>query len=303
MRQIALKRSFIAAWSQCDPPQGWDGEEQLTPDAQLKVESLLEAVARAPRSLLMLDYDGTLAPFREDPEQAFPHPGVSPVLQEIVRIGKTRVVIISGRDAEDIIPLLGIEPRPEVWGLHGLQRIKPDGSAELSPLDEPAVEALAAADDWLSCQHLQHTAEFKTGSIAVHWRGLGEYEAESVRGRVLLGWTPIAKYTRLKLLEFDGGVDIRATEADKGHAVRTVMSEMHPDTPTAYLGDDNTDEHAFQAVNGRGLSVLVRPGWRPTAAELWLNPPEEVLDFLRRWLKACLERDGSDTEKTAAVNA
>jgi trehalose 6-phosphate phosphatase len=79
------------------------------------------------------------------------------------------------------------------------------------------------------------------------------------------------------------------------------MSEMNPGTPTAYLGDDNTDEHAFQAVNGRGLSVLVRSGWRQTAAQLWLGPPDEVLGFLTRWLEACLERDASGAEKTVNV--
>lgn len=275
----------------------------MNPDAKPQIGSLLSAVARAPQSLLMLDYDGTLAPFREDPEQAFPYPGISPVLQEIVRTGKTRVVIISGRDANEVFPLLDIEPHTEVWGLHGLQRLRPDGTVELSPLSEPTVEALAAADNWLRYQHLEHAAEFKTGSVAIHWRGLGECEAEAVRGRVLLGWAHIANYTRLNLLEFDGGVEIRAPEADKGDAVRTIMGEMKPDTPTAYLGDDNTDEHAFQAVNGRGLSVLVRPGWRPTAAKLWLSPPDEVLDFLTRWLNACLEQNASAIEKKAAMNA
>ncbi len=275
----------------------------LTPNAQPKVESLLKAIARAPRSLLMLDYDGTLASFRKDPAQAFPYAGISPVLQEIVRIGKTRVVIISGRDAQDIIPLLDIEPPPEVWGLHGLQRIKPDGSTDLPPLDERTISELAAAEDWLRYQHLQNSAEFKTGSIAVHWRGLPESEAEELRGRVLLGWTPLARHAHLDLLEFDGGVEIRAHKANKGSAVRTILSEMNPGIPAAYLGDDTTDEHAFQAVNGRGLSILVRPVWRPTAAQSWLSPPAEVLDFLARWLKACLKRDASGTEKTAAVNA
>ncbi|MGB7073446.1 MAG: trehalose-phosphatase [Candidatus Sulfotelmatobacter sp.] len=273
----------------------------LAPHAKPKVESLLQAVVRAPQSLLMLDYDGTLAPFRKDPEQAFPYSGISAVLQEIIRTGKTRVVIISGRDAKDVITLLGVEPHPEVWGLHGLQRIKPDGSADLSPVDKLAVEALAAADNWLRHQNLRHTAELKTGSIAVHWRGLDKVEAESIRRRVLLGWTPIARQTHVNLLEFDGGIEVRASETDKGHAVRTVMSEMNPGTPTAYLGDDNTDEHAFQAVNGRGLSVLVRPGWRQTAAQLWLSPPDEVLSFLTRWLEACLEREASGAEKTVNV--
>lgn len=293
----------MAAWSRLDPPQGWDEEELLTPNAQPKVESLLEAVARAPRSLLMLDYDGTLAPFRKNPKEAFPYPGTSQVLQEIVRAGKTRVLIISGRDATDIIPLLDIEPHTEIWGLHGLQRLKPDGSTELPPLDERTISELAAAEDWLHYQHLQHSAEFKTGSIAVHWRGLAESEAEEVRGRVLLGWTPLAKYTHLDLLEFDGGVEIRAHKADKGAAVHTILGEMNPGVPAAYLGDDTTDEKAFQAVNGLGLSILVGPAWRPTAAQSWLSPPEEVLDFLTHWLQACLKRDASGAQKTAAVNA
>jgi trehalose 6-phosphate phosphatase len=272
-------------------------------DAKPQVESLLKAVGRAPRSLLMLDYDGTIAPFHKNRDQALTYPGFSSLLQDIVRTGKTRVVIISGRDADQIIPMLDMDPRPEVWGLHGLQRLKPDGSAELSPLGESTLEALAAAENWLFCQQLQHTAEIKTGSIAVHWRGLGECEAQALRGRVLLGWKPIAKYTHLHLLEFDGGVEIRAREADKGDAVRTIMNEMDPDTPAAYLGDDATDEHAFQAMNGRVLSVLVRPRYRATAAQLWLRPPEEVLDLLAQWLQACEPRDEWGNEKSLAVNA
>jgi trehalose-phosphatase len=251
----------------------------------------------------MLDYDGTLAPFREDPDQALPYPGISSILQEIVRIGKTRVVIISGRDANEVIPLLDIAPRPEVWGLHGLQRLNPDGSTELPQLEQRTVSELAEAEDWLRYQNLLHTAEFKTGSIAVHWRGLDEYEAEAVRRRVLMGWTPLAKYTRLDLLEFDGGVEIRAHKADKCDAVGTILSEMTPSTPMAYLGDDTTDEHAFQAVNSRGLTILVRPRWRKTAAQLWLKPPDELLELLKRWLLACQEHHSLNSDATMAVNA
>lgn len=275
----------------------------MTPDAKLEIEALLKAVARAPQSLLMLDYDGTLAPFRKDPQQAFPYPGIPAVLQQIVRTGKTRVVIISGRDANEVIPLLAIAPPPEVWGLHGRQRLKPGGSADLPALDHATVSALAAAENWLRYQNLEHTAEFKAGSIAVHWRGMSENKAEVVRGLVLMGWTTIARDTGLNLLEFDGGIEISAGEEDKGDAVLTILSEMDPDTPAAYLGDDATDEHAFQAMHGRGLSVLVRPRWRATAAKVRLTPPDEVLDLLQRWLQACQEGDEWSTDTTMAVNA
>jgi len=103
-------------------------------------------------------------------------------------------------------------------------------------------------------------------------------------------------------LQFDGGVEIRAREADKGAAVRNFLREIDRDTPAAYLGDDTTDESAFRALEGRGLSVLVRPEWRPTAAQQWLKPPGELLDFLGLWLKACVEHDSFKNGRAAAVN-
>jgi trehalose-phosphatase len=270
-------------------------------ERQLNVERILKAVAKAPQSLLLLDYDGTLAPFREQRDQALPYPGVVPLLQEITRTGCTRMVIVSGRDTKETIPLLGIHPHPEVWGLHGLQRQKPDGRLETVPFNERCLDALSEADGWLIYQQLRHKAEFKAGSIALHWRGLSDWEMEALRGRALLGWKPIAEHGGLELLEFDGGVEIRVPDVDKGDVVRVVLDEMSPDTPVAYLGDDATDEHAFQALEGRGLTVLVRPRWRRTSAELWLKPPEELLGFLTRWLEACRERVALGHERVAGV--
>jgi trehalose 6-phosphate phosphatase len=271
-------------------------------DPQPRIQQFLNLVSQAPRSLLLLDYDGTLAPFREERDRAVPYPRIAQVLQEIVRGAHTRVVIISGRDTSETIPLLGVTPTPEVWGLHGLQRRMPDGSMETVRIEERYLDALSDATRWLGCQYLWHTAEFKTGSIAVHWRGLNDWEVEDVRSRVLIGWNPIGEHSGLQLLEFDGGLEIRVPEADKGDVVRRVLLEMEPDTPAAYLGDDATDEHAFQAIRGRGLSVLVRPRWRQTAAQLWLKPPEELVEFLTQWLEAVRGRDALGGEKAAAVS-
>jgi trehalose 6-phosphate phosphatase len=269
---------------------------------QLDIERFLKALSQARRSLLLLDYDGTLSPFREERDQAFPYLGIAPLVQEIVRGGHTRVVIISGRDANETIPLPGVTPIPEVWGLHGLQRRKPDGSIETIRIGERDLDALSDAGRWLEYQHLLHTAEVKAGSIAVHWRGLSDSVVEEIRGRVLLGWKAIAKHSGLELLDFDGGVEIRVSETDKGDVVRLVLNEMEAGTPAAYLGNDATDEHAFQAICDRGLSVLVRPLWRQTAAQVWLKPPEELLDFLNQWLEAIRGRDALSGSAAAAVS-
>jgi trehalose 6-phosphate phosphatase len=274
----------------------------LKSEAHFRIEQFMKTVAQAERSLLLLDYDGTLAPFRRERDQAFPYPGSTRLLEAIVRSGRTRVVIISGRDTSETVPLLGVAPVPEVWGLHGLQRRRPDGKIETAQIDDRYLDALSDANRWLSCQHLGHAAELKTGSIAVHWRGLNESEAEALRERLLAGWKPIAEYSGMELLEFDGGIEIRTPAADKGYVVRIVLDEMEADIPAAYLGDDATDEHAFRAISGRGLSVLVRPRWRQTAAQLWLKPPGELLDFLTQWLYAVGGRDARGREAAAAVS-
>jgi trehalose 6-phosphate phosphatase len=259
----------------------------------------MRTVAQAPASLLLLDYDGTLAPFTTDRGRAYPYPGVAAAMEEILRHGGTRIVVISGRNAGEIPVLLHTRPCPEVWGIHGLQHLKADGTTETKSLDEPTLHALSDAHRWLAYQRLLQRAESKTGALAVHWRGLREMEVEDIRGRVLLGWRPIAECGGLDLLDFDGGVEIRAREANKGKLVRSLLNEMPPNTPVAYLGDDTTDEQAFHAMPDHGLSVLVRPGWRQTKAQLWLEPPKELLDFLERWLKACQKRGTSGT--SAAV--
>jgi len=259
----------------------------------IEVEQFMKSVAQSPVSTLLLDYDGTLAPFCLNRHEALPYAGVTALLQAIIANGRTRAVVITGRNAREVIPLLAVHPNPEIWGCHGLERLRPDGTCEAPRVEEPVLRALADADRWLRRQGLQHRAEFKTGAVALHWRGLDEAAAAEIRGQVLLGWLPIAQSTPMQMLEFDGGIEMRMPGRDKGDAVRTILSEIGPEVPVAYLGDDITDERAFLALGRRGLSVLVRPERRETEAALWIRPPEALQDFLTRWLQACREGPAS----------
>ncbi len=253
---------------------------------QENADDFLEVVARAPRSVLLLDYDGTLAPFEVDRQKAVPYPGLTDLLQQIIDTGRTRVVIITGRNAREISQFLRLRPMPEVWGSHGLQRLLPDGTCKMPEIPTQVAEVLDEARRWLDYQGLHDLAEIKPGSIAVHWRALEKSAAEELRGKILVGWFPIADRAALKLLEFDGGVEMRVPDLDKGDVVRTVLAEMSPYAPAAYLGDDLTDERAFRALTGRGLSVLVRPRQRRSVAQVWLKPPQQLVHFLSRWLSA-----------------
>ena len=270
-------------------------------DALRQLDSFFKTAADASSSLLMLDYDGTLAPFSRERDKAFPYVGVQSLLQQIIHAGRTRLVIVSGRDVGDTASLLNLDPNAEIWGLHGLQSRTPDGVIHTATLDGATLDALADANRWLDYQGLLGSAEHKTGSIALHWRGFDELHAKELRGRVLLGWRPIAEASGLRLLEFDGGVEICSQEADKGEVVRFLLERSPAGTAAAYLGDDATDERAFRAINGYGLSVLVRPRWRHTSAQLWIKPPAELLSFLEQWLRATTKRDAGGLTVHAGV--
>jgi trehalose 6-phosphate phosphatase len=100
----------------------------------------------------------------------------------------------------------------------------------------------------------------------------------------------------LALLEFESGLELR-TGRDKGGAVEAILAECDPAAPVAFLGDDLTDEAGFRAINSqgrRGLSVLVRREPRETEADVWLRPPEDLREFLKRWLSAVeMQRKGN----------
>ncbi len=258
----------------------------------LERETFLSQLARAREAALLLDYDGTLAPFSVQRHRAVPYPGVSTLLRKIMDEGSTRVVMVTGRPAGEVVRLLGVYPYPEVWGSHGLQRLKPDGSCELVVVETGAREALEEAMAWLESLGLRQLAELKPGSIALHWRGLNEDTVAQLRSKVMLRWMPLSVRPGMELLEFDGGLELRVAAKSKADAVRSILGEMEEDAAIAYLGDDQSDEEAFLALRPHGLAVLTRPEWRPTAADLWIQPPKGLLDFLFDWLKA--RRAGRD---------
>ncbi|HEY1254558.1 MAG TPA: trehalose-phosphatase, partial [Terracidiphilus sp.] len=238
--------------------------------------------------LLLVDYDGTLAPFRVNRFTARPWAGVRELLGGIQRQGRTRMALITGRPAAEIAPMLKLDPPLEVWGLHGAERLYPDGRRELE-LPPAATQAkLNGLRELLKQDPLGGLFEDKANGVVMHWRGVSRRRAEQIEQRTRVLFEPLARMEGLTLLDFDGGIELRAGR-NKGGAVEAILAEAAASVPTAYLGDDLSDEAAFQAVNrlgSRGLSVLVRRMARPSAAELWLRPPAELKAFLKSWICA-----------------
>lgn len=248
--------------------------------------TFFKSVSSSPKSLLLLDYDGTLAPFRPERTDAIPYEGVRERLTRLIESERTRVVIVSGRWAKDLIPLIGLKQLPEIWGCHGAERLGADGLYSISPLPEHVVAGLVAAEEWARAEGLESYCERKPISVAFHWRGLPTATAEDIKLRVSARFGHAAKIPALELKDFDGGLELRYADITKARAVESLLQEVSDETPIAYLGDDITDEDAFAALDARGIRVLVRTELRSTAADLWIVPPKELLEFLDDWLRA-----------------
>ena len=247
------------------------------------LERFFADLGRARARALLLDYDGTLAPFQIERDQAVPYSGVRERLVAIQRAGHTRLAVISGRAIADLAPLLGMHPPPELWGAHGWERQLPGAMRELATLEPAATRGLEAALDLVQAHGLMERCERKPTSLALHWRGLPAPAAQELQEWARRHWMPLGRSAGLAAHDFDGGIELQVPGRDKGYAVRTILDELGPGAVAAYLGDDLTDEDAFAAIKGRGLAALVRAEPRPTMADIRLRPPDELLAFLGRW--------------------
>lgn len=264
----------------------------MTPEVADKLEAFFSGFANGAKPLLLLDYDGTLAPFRVDRFTARPWAGVRELLASIQKQGRTRMAVVTGRPAREVAPLLGLDPPLEVWGLHGAERLHPDGRRELEMAPAATQAELEELRTALKRDSLGGLVEDKANAVVMHWRGAPPRKARSIENRTRALFEPLAQMDGLGLLEFEAGLELRVGR-DKGGAVEAIMEEAGTLGPVAYLGDDLTDEAAFRAVRrigSRGLSGMVRQVWRETAAEVWLRPPAELREFLRMWIKAAARK-------------
>jgi len=170
---------------------------------------------------------------------------------------------------------------------HGIEKVDCLGRYEEGPVSEPALAILAEAESQLESAGVGEHLEVKLAGVALHWRGLKPAAVSKIRTKAYRILKPLAASPEIVLAEFEEGIEIRLASANKGNALRDLLSQLQDCVPIAYLGDDDTDEEAFQVLNGRGLSVLVGSKPRFTLAQIWLKTPGQLLTFLTQWIQAC----------------
>jgi trehalose 6-phosphate phosphatase len=230
------------------------------------------------------DFDGTLSEIVEDPDAARLVDGAADAL--ISLSAGCPVAILSGRDLADVRERIGL---PGIWyaGSHGFELTGPDGMHHQNPEAAASIPVLAEAAADLGDQ-LGHipgvVVEHKRFGVAVHYRNA----ARDRVGEVTAALRTAGQRTALRVTTGREVIELRPNiDWDKGKTLRWVLDYVRDDDGAGpllpiYLGDDITDEDAFDAVVDDGIAILVRhsdDGDRATAARYALDDPDRVREF------------------------
>ena len=262
------------------------------PSLELGLNLFFARLERSADWALLVDYDGTLAPLTANRHAALPYPGVLEELRRVIEISPDRVSIVSGRPLQDLEAILAgrLPRRPNLWGSHGLERLTSQGLYSAIRIPARSRDFVDDAFLWICARGWSRFVERKPFGLALHGRGTRRGRFGAVCRCVCRRFASGARRSGLQIVAFDGGLEFRPAGRHKGQVIDRVFEELDRDPAVAYLGDDATDEDAFEALRGRGLAVLVRRAPRPTRADAWLKPPEELRDFLERWRRAVTSR-------------
>lgn len=248
----------------------------------------ISRMAQGNRIAVFLDYDGTLSPIVETPEQAVMPEEIREAVTELSRY--CTVGVISGRDLKDVRDKVGMNFIVYA-GSHGFDIAGPEGLQIERTVGGEFLPVLDTAEHELSGKLGSIRGvlvERKKFAIAIHYRRVNPENVEEVEAIVdiITGQHPeLRKSHGKKIFELQPQIDW-----NKGRAILLLLRTLELDKKDVlplYIGDDVTDEDAFRAIKGRGIGIVVRDQPYETAAVYRLKDPNEVGEFLKRLIPVC----------------
>jgi trehalose 6-phosphate phosphatase len=204
---------------------------------------------------LFLDVDGTLLELAARPQAVSVPQELRARLRALHLASGGAVALVSGRRIADLDALFAPLVLPAA-GLHGFERRGDRGIHRIRPPSATALEAARAAMLELARRHAGLLVEDKQFALALHYRGAPRLEDTVIRAmeEIAAGMVHDLELQRGKMV-----VELRPAGATKAHAVSAFLEEApFAGRVPVFIGDDLTDEPAFELVNRlEGVSVAV----------------------------------------------
>ena len=233
------------------------------------------------KRLFFLDYDGTLAPIVNNPEDAVMAAQTRRAVETLAK--KYQVVIISGRDSK-FLRRQFVDMKVSMAFEHG---------AKFLEMGKKKVQSLVRTDInlWYQAAFRMMTdysfrvpgsrVEQKEYAVAWHYRNspsdFAEYQARKLKAELegSLSNFPVS------IMEGKKVIEARAMESNKGSFLRWYLNtfEIHHETLVTAIGDDITDEQMFEALDSSGISIKV--GEESTQADFRIKEQAMINDLLR----------------------
>ena len=252
-----------------------------SPDAGL--DAALRHLARTAETagmLIGLDFDGVMAPLRDDPASSRPLPAAVEALRRLARAPGVHLAFVSGRGLADLAERSAPPDGTLLVGSHGAERGRwADGQLHRIELGlEPAASELL--EDLAGRLHAAVAGstgrvELKPASVVLHTRTATDDDAARLTAQALA----LGSQDGVDVLHGKDVVELSVHRATKGEALAALRTELCVGA-VAYAGDDVTDERAF-ATLGPG-DVPIKVGAGPTAARFRVADPAALAAVLGR---------------------
>ncbi len=242
------------------------------------VTAALETLAASPRLVVALDFDGTLAPFADEPSRVGALPGSWAAVLTLHRAPDTEVVLVSGRPLDSLAAVSYAPEGMALVGSHGVEW-RVDGHDEAALTDDEAerVARVGAALDEVGARYPGVVIEHKPAGHGVHTRRV----SAEVAARADADASEAAHAADPDVLERGGKdiVEFAVRHVTKGDAI-VRLRELHGADAVFFAGDDVTDEDAFRVLGDGDVGVKVGPG--ETTAGYRVADPAALTDVLKQ---------------------
>ncbi|NIM20021.1 MAG: bifunctional alpha,alpha-trehalose-phosphate synthase (UDP-forming)/trehalose-phosphatase [Candidatus Latescibacteria bacterium] len=265
--------------------------KQLTPAIW---HMLRRRYANSSKRLLLLDYDGTMVPFAQKPDEAYPPSDLLELLEKLASDPNNTVVLVSGRDRatmETWFEDIGVDLVAE----HGLLVKEKDKEWVISePIRTDWKESIRPILELYSDRTPGSFVEDKEFSLVWHYRKASQELAAAVSNELKDVLHQLTSRLNLDIQEGKKVIEVKNIGVNKGRAVLRWITKTSWDFIMA-IGDDATDEDVFSVVPDTAFSIKVGIG--RSKAKYQMESPIEVRALLSDIASARPEEPLAASEK------